>query len=440
MQRVTFYTLGCKLNYAETGTIRESFENRDYHVVPFGQAADVAVINTCTVTEEADRKCRQVIRRALKANPDAFVIVTGCYAQLQPETIASIEGVDAVLGANEKFRLFNLIDDFSKKERTQVEVSCIDESTHFGPAYNAGDRSRAFLKVQDGCDYSCSFCTIPLARGKSRSQAISETIKQAQLIVQKGYKEIVLSGINIGLYGDDTGESLLDLLAQLDTLDGVERLRISSIEPNLLSNEIIDFVAHSSHFQPHFHIPLQSGDDTVLGKMRRRYRSDVYKERVTYIKSMLPHACIGADVIVGFPAENQDRFNNTVQFINELPISYLHVFTYSERPDTVAVDHIEQDVYKPIPKQERSKRNKTLRLLSEKKRTHFYKAHQGQTRPVYWEGSKKGDKMNGFTDNYIKVEREFDANRVHTIEHVKLGQLLPSGFISPTENEYISLI
>nr|MBX2818445.1 MiaB/RimO family radical SAM methylthiotransferase [Rhodothermaceae bacterium] len=288
MQRVTFYTLGCKLNFAETGTLRESFEDRSYEVVPFGEAADVAVINTCTVTEEADRKCRQVIRRALKANPDAFVVVTGCYAQLQPETIASIEGVDAVLGANEKFRLFNLIEDFSKNERTQIEVSCIDDITHFGPAYNAGDRSRAFLKIQDGCDYSCSFCTIPLARGKSRSQSIANTIDQAHQIVEKGYKEIVLSGINIGLFGEDTGESLLTLLQGLDAIDGIERYRISSIEPNLLSNNIIDFVAHSTHFQPHFHIPLQSGDDFVLGKMRRRYRKEVYKDRVTYIKRMLP--------------------------------------------------------------------------------------------------------------------------------------------------------
>ena len=440
MQRVTFYTLGCKLNYAETGTLRKSFEDRDYQVVPFGDAADVAVINTCTVTEEADRKCRQVIRRALKANPDAFVIVTGCYAQLQPETIASIDGVDAVLGANEKFRLFNIIDDFSKKERTQVEVSCIDDVTHFGPAFNAGDRSRAFLKVQDGCDYSCSFCTIPLARGKSRSQSIDATLDQAREIIEKGYKEIVLSGINIGLFGEDTGESLLDLLAGIDAIEGIERVRISSIEPNLLTNKIIDFVAHSQHFQPHFHIPLQSGDDTVLGKMRRRYKRVVYKDRVSYIKKMLPHACIGADVIVGFPAEDQERFTNTVQFIETLPISYLHVFTYSERPDTVAVDHVEQNHYQPVPKSERSRRNKTLRLLSDKKKAAFYRAHRGQTRPVFWEASQKGENMYGFTDNYIKVERPFDPERVHTVEEIKLGDLLPSGFMSPAESEYISLI
>ena len=440
MQRVTFYTLGCKLNFAETGTLRESFEDRNYEVVPFGEAADVAVINTCTVTEEADRKCRQVIRRALKANPDAFVVVTGCYAQLQPETIASIEGVDAVLGANEKFRLFNLIDDFSKQEQTQIEVSCIDDVTHFGPAYNAGDRSRAFLKIQDGCDYSCSFCTIPLARGKSRSQSISNTIDQAHQIIEKGYKEIVLSGINIGLFGEDTGESLLTLLRGLDALNGIERYRISSIEPNLLSNEIIDFVAHSKHFQPHFHIPLQSGDDFVLGKMRRRYRKEVYKDRVAYIKRMLPHACIGADVIVGFPAEDEQRFNNTVQFIESLPISYLHVFTYSERPDTIAVEHVDQDLYQPVPKSERSRRNKVLRLLSDKKRAAFYSSHKGQTRPVFWEKSKKQDMMHGFTDNYIKVERPFNSSLTDTTEDVRLGNLLPSGFMSVEETDYISLI
>ena len=440
MQRVTFYTLGCKLNFAETGTLRESFEEQQYHVVPFGEAADVAVINTCTVTEEADRKCRQVIRRALKANPDAFIIVTGCYAQLQPEEIASIKGVDVVLGANEKFRLFNLVESFSKKEQTQIEVSCIDEVNHFGPAYNAGDRSRAFLKVQDGCDYTCSFCTIPLARGKSRSQSISNTIEQAHQIASKGYKEIVLSGINIGLFGEDTGESLFSLLTELDTIDGIERFRISSIEPNLLSNQIIDFVAHSNRFQPHFHIPMQSGDDFVLGKMRRRYKRDVYQDRVSYIKNLLPHACIGADVIVGFPAETHERFQNTVHFIKDLPISYLHVFTYSERPDTTIVEQLSQDVFQPVPKNERSKRNKTLRLLSDKKKAAFYLAHKGQTRPVFWERSNKGDKMFGFTDNYIKVEQTFDPKLVHTIQDARLGNLLPSGCLSIVEREYISLI
>ena len=441
MQRVTFYTLGCKLNFAETGTLRESFEERDFEVVPYGDPADVAVINTCTVTEEADRKCRQVIRRALRANPDAFVIVTGCFAQLQPETIAGIQGVDAVLGANEKFQLFNLIDDFSKKERTQVEVSCIDDVNSFGPAYNAGDRSRAFLKVQDGCDYTCSFCTIPLARGKSRSQSISATVEQAHRIAEKGYKEIVLSGVNIGLFGDDSNESLLDLLHQLDDVPGIDRYRISSIEPNLLTNEIIDFVSTSRHFQPHFHIPLQSGDDYVLGKMRRRYRRHVYEERVAYIINRMPHACIGADVIVGFPAETQDRFENTFKFIQELPVSYLHVFTYSERPDTHAVLRLENKDFEPVPKPERSVRNKKLRILSEKKRAAFYTHHLGQERLVFWENSNKNGKMNGFTDNYIKVERTFDEARAHTIERVYLDSILPSGHVSArSEDEFISLL
>ena len=440
MQRVTFYTLGCKLNFAETGTLRDSFEKKDYQVVPFGEAADVAVINTCTVTEEADRKCRQVIRRALKANPNAFIIVTGCYAQLQPEEIAEIDGVDAVLGASEKFRLFNIINDFSKKEHTQIAVSCIDDLSEFGPAYNAGDRSRAFLKIQDGCDYSCSFCTIPFARGKSRSQSINATLEQAHQIAGKGYKEIVLSGINIGLFGKDTGETLLTLLRELDGIPNINRYRISSIEPNLLTDDLIEFVAHSRRFQPHFHIPLQSGNDYVLGKMRRRYKRDLYKGRITYIKKLLPHACIGADVIVGFPAECKDRFTDTVQFIDGLPISYLHVFTYSERPDTKAAHQLEENVFDPIPKAERSKRNRLLRLLSDKKKTAFYLKFKGQTRPVFWEGSSKQDRMFGFTDNYIKVERPYAPHLAHTIQDVRLGNILPSGSMSIEENDYISLI
>ena len=441
MQRVTFYTLGCKLNFAETGTLRESFEERNYEVVPYGDPADVAVINTCTVTEEADRKCRQVIRRALRANPEAFVIVTGCFAQLQPETIATIPGVDAVLGANEKFQLFNLIDTFSKREKTQIEVSCIDEVNSFGPAYNAGDRSRAFLKIQDGCDYSCSFCTIPLARGKSRSQPIAATVNQARRIAEKGYREIVLSGVNIGLFGLDNGESLLDLLEQLDGVSGIDRYRISSIEPNLLTNQIIDFVSSSCRFQPHFHIPLQSGDDYVLGKMRRRYKRHVYKERVEYIKNKMPQACIGVDIIVGFPAETPDRFENTFNFIQELPVSYLHVFTYSERPDTNAVYQVKENLLTPVPKSERTLRNKRLRVLSEKKRAAFYKQHLGQERLVFWENGNKNGVMHGFTDNYIKVEHAFDESRANSIERVYLDRLLSSGHVQTTSaSEFISIL
>lgn len=439
MNRVAFYTLGCKLNFAETGTIRDSFVEKSYDVVPFGEPADVAVINTCTVTEEADRKCRQIIRRALRANENAFIIVTGCYAQLQPKEIAKIEGVDAVLGANEKFQLFNLLNNFEKREQTQIDVSCIDDVNTFGPAYSASERSRAFLKVQDGCDYSCSFCTIPLARGKSRSQSITETVRQARDIANRGYKEIVISGVNIGLFGQDTDESLLELLHQLDQVEGIERYRISSIEPNLLTNEIIDFVADSRAFQPHFHIPMQSGDDFVLGKMRRRYKRDTYKNRVAYIKEKMPHAAIGVDIIVGFPAETDDRFENTFDFISELPISYLHVFTYSERPNTVAVEQVETESWSPVPKQERSKRNRRLRLLSEKKRAAFYAAHLRQTRPVLWEADKKGEKMFGYTDNYIRVEHPYEESRPHTISDAFLESMSETGTVLTGDEAFISL-
>ncbi len=440
MNRVAFYTLGCKLNFAETGTMRDAFMAKDYDVVPFGEAADIAVINTCTVTEEADRKCRQIIRRALRANADTFVIVTGCYAQLQPETIAGIDGVDAVLGANEKFQLFNVLQDFEKRDQTQVAVSCIDDVNTFGPAFSAGERSRAFLKVQDGCDYSCAFCTIPLARGKSRSQSIEATLAQAHDIAERGYKEVVLSGVNIGLFGEDTGESLLHLLQQLDTIEGIERYRISSIEPNLLTNEIIDFVADSRAFQPHFHIPLQSGDDYVLGKMRRRYRRNVYKDRVAHIKKRMPHAAIGVDVIVGYPAETEERFQNTYDFLHGLPITYLHVFTYSERPNTVAVAQLDQEEWVPVPKAERTNRNRKLRILSEKKRLAFYQAHAGNTRPVLWEADRKGEVMVGYTDNYIRAEQPFDAAKTNTIEPLCLDQVLPSGNMGTRTETFVSLL
>lgn len=440
MNRVAFYTLGCKLNFAETGTLRQTFEANEFDVVPFGEPADVTVINTCTVTEEADRKCRQIIRRALRANSDTFVIVTGCYAQLQPEEIAQIEGVDAVLGAQEKFQLFNILEDFQKQDQTQVKVSCIDDVTTFGPAYSAGDRSRAFLKIQDGCDYSCAFCTIPLARGKSRSQLIAATVAQAEKIAAQGYKEIVISGVNIGLYGKDTGESLLALLHRLDAIEGIERYRISSIEPNLLTDDIIAFVAHSRAFQPHFHIPLQSGDNEVLGKMRRRYKRKVYTNRVESIIRLMPDACIGVDVIVGYPAETPERFENTFNYLHELPISYLHVFTYSERPNTVAVAQLGTDHLKPVPKSERNRRNKRLRLLSEKKRLVFYRQHLGESRPVFWEDAQKEGFMHGFTDNYIRVVRPYDASRVHSVEYVHLDSISDKGHVRIQNDAFVSLI
>jgi threonylcarbamoyladenosine tRNA methylthiotransferase MtaB len=433
MPRVSFYTLGCKLNFAETSTLSRDFERNTFEVVDFGHPADVTVINTCSVTSEADRQCRQTIRRALKANPDAFIIVTGCYAQLQPEKIAQIPGVDVVLGAQEKFRLFDLIAAFEKGDETQISVSCIDDVTEYGPAFSSGDRTRAFLKVQDGCDYSCSFCTIPFARGRSRSQRLKQTVAQAREVAALGYKEIVLSGVNIGLYGQEHGESLLDLVQTLDEVEGVERIRISSVEPNLLTDEIISFVASSSRFQPHFHIPLQSGDDYVLGKMRRRYKRDLYGDRVATIKSMMPHACIGVDVILGFPAEDEARFENTYTFLSKLPISYLHVFTYSERPDTMAVERLESMGGTTIPKQERSRRNRMLRILSEKKRHAHYAAHQGDVRPVLWEGSAHEGFMHGYTDNYIKVQRPYDAGFEGRIEDVRLGAFAENGALVAKE-------
>ncbi len=439
MRRASFYTLGCKLNYAETSTLARDFESHGFEPVYFGDPADVTVINTCTVTDEADRKCRQIIRRALRANPDAFIIVTGCYAQLQPGRIAGIPGVDLVLGAREKFRIFNLVDEFTKGEKTQVAVSCIDDVQEFGPAFSTGERTRAFLKVQDGCDYSCAFCTIPQARGKSRSQSIEATVAQARELAARGFREVVLSGVNIGLYGQDNGTELLDLLRELDRVEGIDRYRISSIEPNLLTDEIIDFVAASRAFQPHFHLPLQSGSDEVLGKMRRRYRRARYADRVERILARMPDACIGVDVIVGFPAETEAHFDETYAFLRDLPVSYFHVFTYSERANTVAVDALEK-MGVPVPPAERSRRNRMLRVLSEKKRAEFYYAHRGQIRPVLWEGEARKDLMHGFTDNYVRVSRPFDAERAGRIEDVCLDVMAADGSLTAREVDAFSLV
>ena len=423
MPRVSFYTLGCKLNYAETGTLERQFEDRHFSIVPFGEPADVTVVNTCSVTAEADRKCRNVIRRAQRANPDAFVIVTGCYAQLQPAEIATIEGVDVVLGANEKFRLFQLIEEFTRREKPQLLISCIDDVSEYGPASSSSGRTRAFLKIQDGCDYSCSFCTIPMARGRSRSQDLDSALGEARSLAERGFREIVLSGVNIGLYGEDRGASLLDLLKELDRIDGIDRYRISSIEPNLLSDEIIDFVASSERFQPHFHIPLQSGDDFVLGKMRRRYKRGVYADRIDRIRRLMPHAAIGADVIVGFPSENRECFDNSYRFISELPVSYLHVFTYSERAGTAAA------TTDGVPPPERSRRNRLLRILSRKKEEAFYREYLGTTRPVLWEKGVSEDTVRGYTDNYIQVEAPRDLHRRGEVEPVLLGSLSANGTI-----------
>ena len=440
MSSVAFHTLGCKLNFAETGTISEQFQNHDFQVVPFGKPADVVVLNTCTVTEEADRKCRQAIRRALRANPEAFVIVTGCFAQLRPEQIAEIEGVDVVLGANEKFDLFRYVTAFTKVEQTQIDVSCIDDVTTFGAAFSASERTRAFLKVQDGCDYTCSFCTIPMARGKSRSAQISDVVAEAHEIAGRGFKEIVLSGVNIGLFGQERGDSLLDLLQELDKVTGISRYRISSCEPNLLTDEIVEFVAESRAFMPHFHLPLQSGDNTVLGKMRRRYKRDVYADRVQKIIQLMPHAAIGVDVIVGFPAETEERFENTFEFLSDLPVSYFHVFTYSERPNTIAVDELSSMGGPPVPKHIRSERNRRLRILSEKKKGAFYARFVGTERPILWESAEDGGRMSGFTDNHIRVETTFEPQQAGSIYSVHLGPMTIRGTASISEVHHLPIL
>ena len=424
MSRVSFHTLGCKLNFAETSGIRRAFAARAYQVVPFGEAAEVVVINTCSVTAEADRKCRQVIRRGRRANPDACVIVTGCYAQLRPAEVAAIDGVDVVLGTHEKARLLKVVQTFERRQQTQISVSCTGDLRTFDAAQVDSERTRAFLKVQDGCDYSCAFCTIPMARGKSRSASVEQLMEQARGIAARGIKEIVLTGVNIGLFGRGTHDSgrssgLLALLEQLARVEGIARYRISSIEPNLLTDAIIDFVAAKPNFVPHFHIPLQSGDDTVLGLMRRRYRRAVYADRVARIMDRMPDAGIGADVIVGHPGETHERFDNTCRFLEDLPVTYLHAFTYSERPGTGSASTAP---HQPVPKHIRSERNRVLRTLSRMKHTTFVERHLDTVRPLLWERGKAGGHMQGLTDNYIRVRRPFEPTLAGTIESVRLAR------------------
>ncbi len=412
--KVAFHTLGCKLNFAETSEISKILAEAGYAKVEMNEHPDVLVINTCSVTDQADQKCRNIVRRAIKINPEVFVAVVGCYAQLKPEEIAQIDGVSVVLGANEKFKILDHIQKKSE-ERNKIVVGHIKEVNEFVPSFSSGDRTRTFLKVQDGCNYFCAFCTIPLARGRSRSASISDTIVQAKLAISKGAKEIVLTGVNIGDFGAHNGETFFDLIKALDELDGIERYRISSIEPNLLTEEIIDFVARSQKFMPHFHVPLQSGDDEILRAMRRRYRTDLYRSRMIAIKEKMPHACIGVDVITGFPGETDELFQNTMTFIQELPVSYLHVFTYSERANTTAL-RIEEVV--PIPK--RQERTTQLRLLSEKKKRAFYQSFIGQERSVLWEGVNEDGRMSGYSDNYIRLTKDFHAEDVNVIEHVQI--------------------
>ncbi|MFT4679433.1 MAG: threonylcarbamoyladenosine tRNA methylthiotransferase MtaB [Flavobacteriales bacterium] len=414
-QKAAFYTLGCKLNFAETSTIGRQLFEAGFARVDFSEQADVYVINTCSVTEQANKKCRNIVGRALRNNPKAFVVVIGCYAQLKPDEIVRIPGVDLVLGAQEKFNLASYLDNIEKTEQGRAITQEIKQTKDFIPSFSVGDRTRAFMKVQDGCNYFCSFCTIPLARGRSRSANVEQTMVEAHKLAQTEAREIVLTGVNIGDFGTAHDQNFFDLAKELDNLEGIDRIRISSIEPNLLSNDIIDFVAHAKRFVPHFHIPLQSGSDEILQKMRRRYLTNLYTERVSRIRETMPNACIGVDVIVGFPGETEERFLETYNFLQELEISYLHVFTYSERPNTTAVrmDEI-------IPHDVRKKRNTMLRVLSEKKKRAFYESQKNTQSTVLFESEENEGWMYGFTDNYIRVKLPFNEQLINKVVEVKL--------------------
>lgn len=419
---VAFYTLGCKLNFSETSAIGNQLSQLGYIQKEFTQGADVYVINTCSVTDHADRKCKKVVREALKYNPNAFVVIMGCYAQLKPQEIAQIPGVDMVLGASEKFNLATHLGSIEKKEKAAVLRSNIKEVRDFVPGFSSGDRTRSFLKVQDGCDYFCSFCTIPLARGKSRSLTVKETVAVAKELAATDVKEVVLTGCNLGDFGVNHQQSFFELIQELDTIEGIERFRISSIEPNLLSEDIIAFVAHSHKFLPHFHIPLQSGSNEILKAMRRKYERELYADRINKIKEFMPNCAIGVDVIVGFPGETDAHFLETYQFIQSLPVSYLHVFPYSERPNTTA-----WKMDGTVPLKIRNDRTEQLRSLSEKLKHAFYREQLGQTYPVLFEKEEKGGKMFGFTPNYIRIETDYDPLLVNEITPFTLEKLSDDG-------------
>lgn len=435
-KKVAFYTLGCKLNFSETSTIARSFENEGFVRVDFNETADIYVINTCSVTENADKRFKSIVKQAQKANPKAFVAAVGCYAQLKPHELADVDGVDLVLGATEKFKITDYLNDLSKNDFGEVHSCEIEEADFYVGSYSIGDRTRAFLKVQDGCDYKCTYCTIPLARGISRSDTLENVLKNAADISQQGIKEIVLTGVNIGDYGK--GEfgnkkhqhTFLDLVKALDEVEGIERLRISSIEPNLLKNETIDFVSKSRTFVPHFHIPLQSGSNQILKLMRRRYMREVYTERVEKIRAVMPNACIGVDVIVGFPGETDELFLETYHFLNDLDISYLHVFTYSERDNTPAA---EMDGV--VSAKVRNKRSKMLRGLSVKKRRAFYESQLGTTHTVLFEGENKLGYIHGFTENYVKVKAPWNPELVNTLKEITLTKIDEDGLVRFEEIE-----
>jgi len=435
LNKVAFYTLGCKLNFSETATIARSFENEGFNRVDFSEEADIYVINTCSVTRNADMKFKSVVRQARKANKDAFVIGIGCYAQLQPEELADVEGVDLVLGATEKFKITNYLNDLLSQPRLDGEKgivhSCeIEDANFYVGSYSLDDRTRAFLKVQDGCDYKCTYCTIPLARGISRSDTLENVLKNAKEIADNGTKEIVLTGVNTGDYGK--GEfgnkkhehTFLDLIQALDKVEGVDRVRISSIEPNLLKDDAIDFVSESRTFVPHFHIPLQSGSNEILKLMRRRYMRELYVERVQRIKEKMPNACIGVDVMVGFPGETDEYFIDTYNFLKDLDISYLHVFTYSERPNTVAAE-----MPGVVPHKVRRKRSKMLRGLSVKKRRSFYESQLGNTLNVLFESENKNGFIEGYTENYVRVKMPWDDSYINTLHEIKLTEIDEDGLV-----------
>ena len=411
---IAFYTLGCKLNFSETSGIARLFEEEGYARLDFKEGADIVVINTCSVTEQADKKCRQIVKQARNLSENAFIAVIGCYAQLKPKEIASIEGVNLVLGASEKFNLLKHVKDWENNQlETNILATEIKHVKEFVPSYSFGDRTRSFLKVQDGCDYFCSFCTIPLARGRSRSNTVAQTVKVAHEIAETKVKEVVLTGVNIGDFGKGNNESFIDLIKELDEIENIDRFRISSIEPNLLSNEIIEFVAQSKRFAPHFHIPLQSGSNFILKEMRRRYTRELYVDRVNQIKTSMPQACIGVDVIVGYPGETNLHFEETLHFLMELDVSYLHVFTYSERNNTVAIRRSNV-----IPMEVRRERSKILQNLSEKKKRYFYETQLNKEFSVLFEAQEQQGEMYGFTENYLKVKSKFNPEWINQIKQV----------------------
>lgn len=430
IKKVAFYTLGCKLNFSETSTIARNFSSEGFERVDYSEKADIYVINTCSVTENADKRFKTIVKQALNTNPDAFIAAIGCYAQLKPQELADVNGVDLVLGATEKFKITDYINDLSKNDFGKVYSCEIEEANFYVGSFSIGDRTRAFLKIQDGCDYVCTFCTIPLARGISRSDTLVNVLQNAFEISEKGIKEIVLTGVNIGDYGKgefgnkNHEHTFLELIRELDKVSGIERLRISSIEPNLLKNETIDFIAQSKTFVPHFHIPLQSGSNEILKLMKRRYLREVFEDRIHRIKDIMPNACIGVDVIVGFPGETDDHFLETYHFLNELNISYLHVFTYSERDNTPAAIMTGE-----IPLKVRKKRSKMLRGLSVKKRRNFYESQLKSKRTVLFEGENKQGYIHGFTENYIKVKTPWSPELVNTLHDITLTEIDVDGLV-----------